>query len=372
MISWTTLGSRLAVACIATLIPLTSWAADKAASLRAAVDAAIRPLMAEHDVPGMAVAVTVDGKTTYFNYGVASRENNMPVSEATLFELGSISKVFTATLASYAQVLGKLDLDAHPGAYMPQLKGRALDKATVLNLGTYSAGGLPLQFPEEIESDAQMVRYFQQWKPDAAPGVQRRYSNPSLGLFGHVTALALKSDFADAIETQLLPQLGLHASYVRVPAAAMPSYAWGYNRANKPVRVNPGMFAAEAYGIKSTAADMIGFLQANIDPSGLAAPMRRAVAGTHTGYFQVGGMAQGLGWEQYAYPVTLDGLLAGNSSTVISEPNAAKRLTPPRIPAGPTLFNKSGSTGGFAAYVAFVSEKKIGVVLLANKNYPIP
>jgi beta-lactamase class C len=372
LISRTTLGSRLAVACIATLIPLTSWAADKAASLRAAVDAAIRPLMAEHDVPGMAVAVTVDGKTTYFNYGVASRENNMPVSEATLFELGSISKVFTATLATYAQVLGKLDLDAHPGAYMPQLKGRALDKATVLNLGTYSAGDLPLQFPEEIETDAQMVRYFQQWKPDAAPGVQRRYSNPSLGLFGHVTALALKSDFADAIETQLLPQLGLHASYVRVPAAAMPTYAWGYNRTNKPVRVNPGMFAAEAYGIKSTAADMIRFLQANIDPAGLAAPMRRAVAGTHTGYFQVGGMVQGLGWEQYAYPVTLDGLLAGNSSTVISEPNAAKRLTPPRIPAGPTLFNKTGSTGGFGAYVAFVPEKKIGVVLLANKNYPIP
>lgn len=61
----------------------------------------------------------------FFNYGVASREKNTSVTETTLFELGSISKTFTATLAAYAQVLGKLSLDDHPSKYLPQLKGNA-------------------------------------------------------------------------------------------------------------------------------------------------------------------------------------------------------------------------------------------------------
>lgn len=373
MIIWQKLISRKATALICScVLPIISWAADDSAKIRGIVNTAIGPLMAEYDVPGMAIAVTIDGRALFFNYGVASLEKNTPVSETTLFELGSVSKTFTATLASYAQVLGKLSLDDHPDKYMPQLKGSAINKASLLHLGTYSAGGLPLQAPDEVSDNHQMIAYFQQWKPDAAPGAQRRYSNPSIGLFGHVTGLALKSSFADAMETQIFPQLGLTSSYIRVPEAAMVNYAWGYNKANKPVRVTPGIFDAEAYGIKSTAADMIRFVQANIASSGLKEPMQRAIDGTHLGFFKVGNMVQGLGWEQYPYPITLERLLAGNSTTMIMESNAAKRLIPPQVPSGQTLFDKTGSTNGFGAYVAFVPDKKIGIVMLANKNFPIP
>ncbi|MBJ7311516.1 class C beta-lactamase [Rugamonas sp. CCM 8940] len=353
-------------------LPLGGWAADDStATIRAFVDKEIRPIMAEHDVPGMAVAVTLDGQAYFFNYGLASREANIPVSEATLFELGSISKTFTATLASYALVRGKLSLDEHPGKYMPQLKGSAIDRASLLNLATYTAGGLPLQFPEELAHD-KMLGYFQQWQAEAAPGVLRRYSNPSIGLFGHITALALKSDFADLMEHQLFAQLGLTSSYVHVPNSAMGKYAWGYNRANKAVRANPDIFADQTYGVKSSAADMIRFVQLNIEPSRLEGPMRRAVEGTHVGYFKTGDMVQGLGWEQYAYPLSLQRLLDGNTSTEITEARPLTTLTPPQAPSGGTLFNKTGATGGFSNYAAFVPEKKIGIVMLANKNYPIP
>jgi beta-lactamase class C len=353
-------------------LPLTSWSADDSAKIRDIVDTAIRPLMAEYDVPGMAVAITVDGRPFFLNYGVASRETNTPVSEETLFEIGSVTKTFTGTLASYAQVLGKLSLDDRPSRHMPQLKGSAIDTVSLLNLGTYTAGGLPLQFPGNVSDDDRMIGFFRRWKLDAAPGAQRRYSNPSIGLLGHVTGLALKRDFADAVETELFPKLGLNQSYIRVPERALADYAWGYGKANKPIRVNPGMFDAETYGIKSTAADMIRFMQANIEPGGLDSQMRRAIEGTHLGFFKVGEMVQGLGWEQYPYPVTLERLLAGNSRAMIMDPRAATQLTPPRAPAGPTLFNKTGSTNGFAAYVAFVPEMKVGIVMLANRNVPIP
>lgn len=357
-----------ALACLSSC----SLAGAQPADIRGIVDAAIRPVMAEYDVPGMAVAVTIDGRAHFFNYGVASRENNTPVTEQTLFELGSVSKTFTATLASYAQVLGKLSLDDRPGRYLPQLRGSAIDRASLLNLGTYTAGGLPLQFPDGIGDDARMLGYFREWEADAAPGTQRRYSNPSIGLLGRIAGLALEGDFASVVEGRLFPALGLSDSWIRVPERAMARYAWGYGEANTPIRVNPGMFADEAYGVRSTAADMIRFVQANIDPGGQEDAMRRAITGTQVGYFRTGEMVQGLGWEQYPYPVPLERLLAGNSRTIIMEANPAARLAPTQAPTGPTLFNKTGSTGGFGAYVAFVPARRIGIVMLANRNYPIP
>lgn len=344
--------------------------ADADAALRGMVDAVMRPLVDEQKLPGLAVAVTVNGRTTFFNYGVASIEAGTPITEHTLFELGSVSKTFTGTLAAYAEQQGALSLSDHPSRFLPALAGTPIDAATLLHLGTYTPGGLPLQFPDEVTDEAAMVRYYHQWRPDAEPGTARRYSNPSLGLFGHLTGRALGTAFADAVEARLLPGLGLTHTYIRVPEAAMPSYAWGYNAANEPIRVNPGVLDAEAYGIKSSAADMIRFVQAQIDPSGLDEPIRQAVQGTHVGYFSVGPLVQCLGWEQYPYPVPLDQLLLGNSPEISTKPNAAVAIMPPRVPTEPTLFNKTGSTNGFGAYVVFVPARKVGIVMLANRNYP--
>jgi beta-lactamase class C len=366
-----TFARRLVNAFIAfCFLPSVCCAANTAAQIRANIDSVIPPVMAAFDVPGMAVAVTVNGRPYFFNYGVASKRSGTPVSETTLFEIGSISKTFTATLAAYAQVRGKLSLQDHPGKYLPQLKGSAIDMVSLIHLGTYTAGGLPLQFPDEVSND-QMMDYFRQWKPDAPAGTLREYSNPSIGLLGHITALALKMEFESAMQGTLFPKLGLNHSYIRVPDGEMAGYAWGTNKANEPVRVNPGVLDAQAYGVKSTAADMIHFVQTNIDRRRLDPAMQRAVADTHTGFFKIGDMVQGLGWEQYPYPISLQRLLAGNSPEMLLDPNPAKQLLPPRLPPAMTLFNKTGSTGGFGSYVAFVPGKKIGVVMMANKNFPI-
>ncbi len=350
------------------LLPIATHAAEAPAKIAAVVDAAFRPLLEEHGVPGIAVAVTIDGQRYFFNYGLASKADDTPVTEETLFEIGSVSKTFTATLAAQALTLGKMSLDDHPSQYMPQLRDSAIDKASLLNLGTYTAGGLPLQFPNTVTNEA-MSAYFQQWTPSAAPGVQRQYSNPSIGLLGYLTSLALGGDFADLVETDVFSKLGLSHTHIRVPETEMANYAWGYNKAGEPVRVNPGVFDHEAYGVKSTAADMITFMEANIHPE--QTPIQQAIEGTHVGYFKIGGMVQGLGWEQYPYPVTLDHLLAGNGAKMAMEANAAAQLATPQPASGSTLFNKTGSTDGFGAYAAFVPAEKIGIVMLANKNFPI-
>lgn len=354
---------------LAALFPVTAHAAPDAATIRKAVDAAAGPVMAQYDVPGMAIAVTVNGQAMFFNYGVAARDSRQPVTEGTLFELGSNSKTFTATLGAYAQELGKLSLADHPGKFVPQLKGSAVDQATLLHLATYTAGGFPLQIPEEVKTGDQLFNYFQHWKPDAAPGTQRNYSNPSIGLFGHITGLALGGGFAEVAERDLFPQLGLRHTYIRVPQPAMASYAWGYAK-DEAVRVPPDLFDSEAYGVKSTAADMIRYVQLQIDPSGLPAPLRRAVQATHAGHFRVGPMTQGLGWESYPYPVALEQLVKGNSRDMAFNANPAQPAAPAQTGGAPALYNKTGSTRGFGSYVLFVPSQKIGIVLLANRAYP--
>ncbi|MBL0551789.1 CMY-1/MOX family class C beta-lactamase [Aeromonas caviae] len=344
-------------------------AGDKAATdpLRPVVDASIQPLLKEHRIPGMAVAVLKDGKAHYFNYGVADRERAVGVSEQTLFEIGSVSKPLTATLGAYAVVKGAMQLDDKASRHAPWLKGSAFDSITMGELATYSAGGLPLQFPEEVDSLEKMQAYYRQWTPAYSPGSHRQYSNPSIGLFGHLAASSLKQPFAQLMEQTILPGLGLHHTYVNVPKQAMASYAYGYSKEDKPIRVSPGMLADEAYGIKTSSADLLRFVKANISGVDDKA-LQQAISLTHKGHYSVGGMTQGLGWERYAYPVSEQTLLAGNSPAMIYNANPAAPA--PAATGHPVLFNKTGSTNGFGAYVAFVPAKGIGVVMLANRNYP--
>lgn len=74
------------------------------------MDYTVRPVMNESKIPGMSNGITVNGKHTFFNYGVASKETNLEPTDNTLYELGSISKVFTVILASLSFIFSILNL----------------------------------------------------------------------------------------------------------------------------------------------------------------------------------------------------------------------------------------------------------------------
>lgn len=338
-------------------------------ALRQTVDATIKPLLKEHHIPGMAVAVLKDGKAHYFNYGMANQESGQRVSDQTLFEIGSVSKTLTATLGAYALIKGGFQLDDKVSQHAAWLKGSAFDGITMGELATYSAGGLPLQFPDEVDSTDKMHAYYRQWTPAYPAGSHRQYSNPSIGLFGHLAAQSLGQPFERLMSQTLLPGLGLEHTYLKVPAAAMANYAYGYSKEGKPIRVNPGVLADEAYGIKTNSADLLKFVEANMAYQGDDG-IKRAMALTRTGFYSVGEMTQGLGWEMYDYPLSLAELQAGNSADMAFKAHGVTPIAKPVVAKGETLFNKTGSTNGFGAYVAFVPAQSIGIVMLANRNYP--
>ncbi|MBH3453680.1 beta-lactamase [Pseudomonas monteilii] len=362
--------SRLAALAAAITLTLGHANAKADDQLQAKVDRIIRPLMQAQGISGMAVAIYARDHAHYFSYGVASKADNVPVSRDTLFEIGSVSKTYTATLAALASAEGQLDLTAPAKRYPPARAGTPIGDATVLELGAYSADCLPLQFPDAVQSPQQVVDFFRHWQPHAKPGTQRCYSNPSLGLFGDLAARAQPQPFATLMTEGLLPKMGLENTYLHIPASAQGLYAQGYDAAEKPVRVGPGPYADEAYGIKTSASDLLRYVRLQMQPEGLPPALVKAIDITQQGYFQVGAMTQGLGWERYPYPATLATLVDGNSPRLIREPQATTRLQP-ALPAQPAAwYNKTGSTNGFGAYAAFVPSEQLAIVLLANRNYP--
>ncbi|KWO64650.1 class C beta-lactamase [Burkholderia ubonensis] len=352
-------------------ISASSHAADHAQDkLGRVVSEAIRPVMAKYDVAGMAVGIIVNGEPHVFNFGVASTATQVPVTRDTLFELGSVSKTLTATLASYAQASGKLSLSDPTSRYLPAMQGSRFGEVKLVNLGTHTPGGFPLQVPEQIGNDDQLMRYFKEWRPAYTAGTHRTYANPSIGMLGVITAKSMGRDFTTLMEQWLFPSLGMKSTFINVPAAQMGNYAQGYTKEGAPIRVAPGMLSAQTYGVKSTAADMLRFVQANMALVKLDGTLQQAITDTHTGYFQAGPMTQDLIWEQYPYPTKLQALLDGNSAKMVFEATPVVALNPPQKPRQDVWINKTGATNGFGAYVAFVPEKQLGIVILANKNIP--
>ncbi|WP_446728785.1 class C beta-lactamase [Photobacterium sp. SP02] len=350
--------------------PVHGQTAGKEETLRKTVDQQAERLMETYQIPGITFGITIKGETYYYNYGLADVQRQQPVSENTIFELGSVSKTFAATLASYARQQGKLSFDDQVSKYLPALKGSAIGNTPLIQLATYSAGGLPLQFPDSVTNHASMLNYYRDWQPAFPAGTHRLYSNPSIGLFGYIAAQSLGDAYPALIENLVLPELGMSSTFVNVPEAKMHDYAFGYNAAGDAVRVTPGVLDAEAYGVKSTSADMVRYIEANIGTASVRPLMKQALANTKTGYYQASPLTQGLGWEMYAYPVTLDTLLAGNSTETILNPMPIDAIASPKPLSEHIWVNKTGSTGGFGAYVAYVPAEQTGIVILANKNYP--
>ena len=353
------------------IVSSAGYAAQNQAAVKQIVDASLIPVMKKHNIPGMAVGVVAQGKTYLFNYGVASRQTASAVTSSTLFELGSISKTFTATLASYAQAMGHLKLTDTVATHLPQMQKTAFGSVSLMHLGTHTPGGFPLQVPEQIGNNEQLMSYLQQWKPPFEKGTQRTYTNPGIGMLGLITAKAMGQDFIPLMEKQIYAGLGLTNTYIDIPEQKMADYAQGYTKQDAPVRVSKSVLWAEAYGAKSTSADMVRFLKSNMHMTDLDKRLQEAVTNTHTGYFQTAAMTQDLIWEQYPYPVTLESLLHGNAADFALKPQPVKALVPPMAPRDDVWINKTGSTNGFGAYVAFVPARKLGIVILANKNYPI-
>lgn len=337
------------------------------AEIHQVIDHAFQPLMQHNQVPGMAIGVIQEGKQVQVYHGVQSIQGQRKVDENTLFELGSVSKLFTATAGAYALAQGKLSLQDHPGTYWPALKTKPIDQVSLLELATYTSGSLGLQFPNHVKNDADAFHFFQQWKLSSPPGTMRQYSNPSIGLFGELSARAMQMSYSTMMQKLIFPKLQLKHTFIQVPNTQQPHYADGYNQEQQAIRVTPGAFDAQAYGVKSSLPEMLGFAAQHLRPETAAKDMQVAIRETHRGYYQLGNMVQALGWELFPYPPKLEDLLASNSEQVVMQANPVKKVDDQLLVK---VLHKTGSTNGFGSYILLVPDKEFALVMLMNKKIP--
>jgi CubicO group peptidase (beta-lactamase class C family) len=211
---------------VACLLPLALRAAD-------AADQAVRALMEQHRIPGLSVAVLRAGQPAHVrSYGVANLEWNTPVTERTLFEIGSLTKQFTAAAILLLQQDGRLSVEDALSRHLPDAPA-AWSNITVRHLLTHTSGlknytGLD-GFEARLKlNQKQFIQKLAAQPPDFTPGTQAKYCNSGYNLLGYIIENASGRDYWGFLAARIFAPLGMSTATNRDPSFVLRERAQGY------------------------------------------------------------------------------------------------------------------------------------------------
>jgi CubicO group peptidase (beta-lactamase class C family) len=192
-------------------------------------------LMEQTGVPGVAVGIQHRGESTAYGYGVTSVEHPLPVSDETLFQIGSITKTFTGTAMMRLAEQGELDLNAKVQSYLPDFRvadEMASSEATVRQLLTHEGGWAGDFFHSTGAGDDAVARYVADMVdlPQLAPvGTQWSYNNAGFSVAGRIIEVVTGKQFETALEEQVFEPLGLQHCFFDAADAITHSFAVGHS-----------------------------------------------------------------------------------------------------------------------------------------------
>jgi CubicO group peptidase (beta-lactamase class C family) len=245
---------------------------DGVAAVIASYQVKIPELMAQQQIPGLAVAL-VDGDRVVWQQGFGSTDSGgrAPVTVDTIFSVQSMSKVFTATTVMQAVQSGRLDLDAPITTYLPgftvhsAFESHPEQRITLRMLLSHTAGfthEAPLgnnYEPEPGDFDAHVRSISDTWLRFPV-GTGYAYSNLGIDLAGYILEQVSGKPFADLMRDSLLAPLGMdHSTFDRAQVHATTDRAVGHSASLVPPPVDVPMTAAG--GLWASAADLAKFLQ---------------------------------------------------------------------------------------------------------------
>ena len=249
---------------------------------------AVRAAQEEHRVPGVAVGVLADGDERHEGFGVTSVDNPLEVTPDTLFQIGSISKTFTGTVAMYLVAEGKLELDRPVREYVPELELADADAAarvTMCHLLSHTGGWIGDYFDDTGWGDDAVAQYVSRMRtlPQQTPvGELWAYNNAGFALAGRVIEVVAGHPFEDVVRERVFEPLELTSSTYWPWEVMTRRFAVGHMSHDGKVAVaRPwpvGRSAHPAGGIASTTRDLLRYARLHLDPPPELAPMQEPQA----------------------------------------------------------------------------------------------
>lgn len=311
----------------------------------------IQPILPENGKGGgVAVAVQMDGKTAFFNYGMADDARNRPVTADSIFNLGSVGKLFATTSLAQAVKQGELSLDDSVAKYVTELqRGGDIRRVTLGQLASHTSG-LP-RVPQQYEhwhrgnyTWPDFVRFLNSWKasPNHEPGKQYLYSNAAMVLLRVALERRFNTRFAALMHERITGPLGMSSTALPLPRDLLGRAVQGYGPMGRPIGKpgeEQGTFKWPGAGqIYSSSRDMATFLAANMDELSDHRPMENAMSLAQQPVFTVSPhLKLGLAWQNIS---------TGNF----------------------TILDKNGGLNNTSTYIGFAPQQKLGVVILVNRG----
>src|SRR5215472_4084033 len=244
-------------------------------------DSEIRKILADRvgaENRGVAIVVgIVDGNgRRIVSYGSLAKDDKRRLDGDTVFEIGSMSKVFTSLLLMDMVRKGEVALNDPISKYLPstvKVPERNNRQITLADLSTQSSGlpRMPNNFnpkdPDNPYADysvQQMYDFISGYTLTRDIGSQFEYSNLGVGLLGHVLTLRAGKSYEDLVRARICDALGMKDTRVTLTPEMKARLAIGHNEAGNPVANWDIPTLAGAGALRSTANDMLTFLAANI------------------------------------------------------------------------------------------------------------
>ncbi len=314
-------------------------------------DAAVQAILNEQVTAKKTAGIVVglldaDGTRRVLSAGKADNKD-LVLDGNTVFEIGSITKTFTASLLADLVERGDVKLSDRVQQYLPasvQIPARNGREITLLDLATVASGlpGMPSNFkpgnPANPYADytvQQMYDFLSGYSLTRDIGSKYEYSNLGMGLLGHTLALKAGKSYFDLLNDRILKPLRMGDTEIILSPRLERRLALGHDKAGNVVANWDLPTLAGAGALRSTVNDMFKYLAANLDST--SRPLGRVLATTHTARTETGNpnLTVGMAWH------------------ILKSP-------------GGSIVWHNGGTGGYRTFMGFDLAKRIGVIVLTN------
>ena len=310
------------------------------------VDSVVQPYISLQATTGLSIAVLKNNRTFFYGYGETAKGNKVIPDQNTIFEIGSITKTFTAILLAEAVNSGMANLNDPINKYLPA-NVPPLNYAgvpiTLKTLSNHSSGlpGMPSNMrPADISNPysdydtSNLIDFYKNFKTIRQPGQKYEYSNLATGTLGYILEKLFKKNYETLIIEKICNPIGMKDTRINITMKDSSRFAKGYNPYgyyNPPWSFK---VLAGAGAIRSTSSDLMKYAKANLGNA--PESLKKAIMLTHQVTFNHVAKV-GLGWH------------------IIK-------------PGKDELIFHNGETGSFTSYLAINLEKKMAVIILSNTS----